>query len=119
MTRLACTTLTPLNQLHFILLGVGPLLTDITSCIGDNVTYTCTVNSRGHTWIISSLPQTVVIVRSKLRISMPPYSFMLVEDVGTTINSTLSLTVFAGFNGTAIAFQLLSEFSGGFFMAKL
>ena len=94
----------PLNLLQFLLIGVGSL-TDITSCIGDNVTYTCTVNSRGHTWIISSLPQTVVIVRSKPRISMPPYSFVLVEDTGTTINSTLSLTVFAGFNGTAIACQ--------------
>ena len=83
-------------------LGVVPQLTDITSCIGDNVTYACTVNAVGHTWDISSPAAFVSITRTVRTVSITPYSFMLTEDFGSSITSTLSLTVFAGFNGTVI-----------------
>ena len=86
-----------------LILGVAPQLADITSCIGDTVIYTCTVNSVAHSWIISSPRriQTVVTVGTP-RAIIPPYSFMLTEDDGSSITSTLSLTVFAAFNGTMI-----------------
>ena len=75
----------------------------MTSCIGDTVTYTCTVNAVGHGWNISLLPEVVTVTRSGPRKSEPPYMFRLIGDeVVGPINSTLSLTVFAGFNGTSI-----------------
>ena len=57
----------------------------------------------GHLWNISSPPTFVIIARSRPRFSMPPYSFEITgnNDQGP-FNTTLSLTVFAGFNGTII-----------------
>ena len=83
-------------------LGVAPQLTDITSCIGDTVNYTCTVNAVGHAWNISSPAAVVAITRTVRTTSILPYGFMLTEDDGNSITSTLSLTVFAGFNGAVI-----------------
>ena len=86
-----------------VIVVVAPQLTDITSCIGDTVIYTCTVNSVAHRWTISSPRriQTAVTVGTP-RVIIPPYSFTLTKDDGSSITSTLSLTVFAAFNGTMI-----------------
>ena len=60
------------------------------------------MNAVGHAWSISSPPAVFSITRATQIALIPPYSFMLTEDNGTSINSTLSLTVFADFDGAAI-----------------
>ena len=60
------------------------------------------MNALAHTWNISSPAAVVAITRTARTASIPPYRFMLTEDNGNSINSTLSLTVFAGFNGAVI-----------------
>ena len=66
------------------------------------------MDALGHTWNISSLSELVTVIRIMPAVSMPPYSFRLIvdravdENLVGPLNSTLSLTVFAGFNGTVI-----------------
>ena len=60
------------------------------------------MNALGHAWSISSPPAVFSITRAIQIALIPPYSFMLTEDNGNSITSTLSLTVFAGFNGAVI-----------------
>ena len=56
-----------------------------------------------HAWNISSLSELVIVTRIIPTVYWPPYSFRLIDyDLLGPINSTLSLTVFAGFNGTVI-----------------
>ena len=67
-------------------------------CIGETVVYTCTVQGLGHTWNISSLPSLTSVMRSTPMRLISPFNLTLIEDS----KSTLSLTVFDGFNGTVI-----------------
>ena len=60
------------------------------------------MDALGHAWNISSPPTHFSITRATQIVLISPYSFMLTEDNGNSIISTLSLTVFAGFNGTVI-----------------
>ena len=59
-----------------------------------------------HGWNISSEAFVTLLTRVAPTRSSPPYMFMRIDDeVEGPITSTLSLTVFAGFNGTSIICQ--------------
>jgi hypothetical protein len=99
--------------------GVGvPLETTVlnrngsTSCIGDTVNYTCTVGGIAHVWRIAppgSSATTGVITRVSPTFSFPggaPSPFMIsiatYDMVNNVITTVLTVTSFAGLNGTDI-----------------
>jgi hypothetical protein len=103
-----------------IIIGVGaPLQTTVlnrsgsTSCIGDTVNYTCTVGGGAHIWRIAppgSSVSTVAITRGSPTFPAPggspsPFMISLATDdiVNNVITTVLTVTSFAGLNGTDIS----------------
>ena len=82
--------------------GVTAQLSDITSCEGDTVTFTCTVDAIGHTWNISSAG-TLTTTRADPTTSSPPFTAQIVDDNNDMINSTLTFVSFAGINESVIS----------------
>ena len=80
-------------------------LTNMTSCIGDDVTYICNVDSLTHIWNFGELTGNVSLGDPLYT----PHSFHVftLERVfgnsSSSIVSTLSVTAFAGLNGTQIS----------------
>ena len=69
----------------------------MTSCIGDDVTYTCTVISVAHIWNVGDLIGTVLIgTPLNDPISLEVYTLERVFGNSSTIVSILSVTAFAG-----------------------
>ena len=81
---------------------------DITPCVGDDVTYTCTLNAIVHTWridgqvLFSVTPQTAVTDNPEFR---DPYTLRHVLMTDSGIISTLSVTATTALNGTRITCQ--------------
>ena len=77
----------------------------MTSCIGDDVTYTCNVDSTVHIWEFGGLIGTVAIGASlNDPASIGAFTLQRVSGTSTSaIVSTLSVTTFAGLNGTLIS----------------
>ena len=81
---------------------------DITPCVGDDVTYTCTVNSTVHTWrideqvLFSITPQTAVTNNPEFR---DPYTLRHVLTTDSGMISTLSVTATSALNGTRVTCQ--------------
>ena len=80
-------------------------LTSTTSCIGDEVTYNCTVDSVAHRWDFDGLTATVLIGDG---LNDPQqegaYTLERVEGNSTSsVVSTLAVTAFAGLNGILIS----------------
>ena len=77
-----------------------------TSCVGDLVTYTCTVPAVAHTWSIPSLGFSDTITRTSPTFDDPasPFSIVITADGGgaNPITTALSVTSFAGLNGANI-----------------
>ena len=78
-------------------------------CPGETVTFTCTLSSPAHHWVVSSLG----IVRSLAPVSQqdgmildPPFQFAVTEVVpGTSITSTATVNITEGLNGTLVLCQ--------------
>ena len=76
-----------------------------TSCVGDMVTYTCTVPSIAHQWNIPSLGESVIVTRNRRTFSGSgdgSLSIALTTDEADAITTALSVTSFAGLNGANI-----------------
>ena len=77
-----------------------------TSCVGDQVTYTCTVPAIAHMWSIPSLDFMTTITRTSPTFDDPASLFSIVKtaDGGgpNPIATALSVTSFAGLNGASI-----------------
>ena len=80
-----------------------------TSCVGDLVTYTCTVPAVAHDWEILSLGFTATINRNNPtfpRPTNPPSPFTIVTTAdgngSNPITTALSVTSFAGLRGEDI-----------------
>lgn len=73
-------------------------------CIGENVTYICTVPVLSHAWNVPRYDVTATIsVQTNLFINKDPGFIIRLMAVGTnTITSSLSVISFAGLNGTRI-----------------
>ena len=84
---------------------------DSTLCIGDNVTYTCTVPTPAHTWNIQPVGLNTAITRSTPMITSTFGGILIqiriIQDQGGSnpITTTLSLIAFAGLNGTTVQCQ--------------
>ena len=92
-----------LNQVFFV--GVDSQLSSMTSCVGDEVTYNCTVESVAHRWDFGVLTATVLIGDG---LNDPqqegPYTLERVAaNSNLTVVSTLSVTAFADLDGTLIS----------------
>jgi hypothetical protein len=96
--------------------GVGaPLLTTggPTSCVGDTVTFTCTVGGIAHLWRIAQPGSNVItapLARAHPTFPAPggaPSPFMITIATDDTVNnviiSVLTVTSFAGLNGADIS----------------
>ena len=74
-------------------------------CLGDPVTFTCTVPSLAHQWRISSLGITRALLPSSEGqvFSDPPFQFAITEvRTDTSITSTATVNVTEDLNGTLI-----------------
>ena len=75
-----------------------------TPCVGDDVTYTCTVASLAHTWNFGSFTADVI---NGDTIGVPEtvgaYTLVLLSRNSSGLVSTLSVTAFDGLNGTNIS----------------
>ena len=106
--------------------GTCPLQTVVTgrsgsiSCVGDQVTFTCTVPAVAHSWDIPSLGLDASITRNTPTFSRPGdpssrFSIVTTVDGGgaNPITTELSVISFAGLNGTNItcsdANQIVTE----------
>ena len=96
----------------------APLQVSIaTSCVGDLVTYTCTLPTVSHAWMIPSLGFIETITRTTPTFSEPPSPFSIVTTAdgggANPITTALSVTSFAGLNGANITCgdpsQILNE----------
>ena len=77
----------------------------MTSCIGDEVTFTCTVDSIAHRWDTNDGVRFTILSGDSLNDTQVQgvYTLKRVEANSTSaIVSTLSVTAFAGLNGTLI-----------------
>ena len=109
----------------FVTGDCAPLEVDIagrsgsTSCVGDMVTYTCTLPATAHTW---SIPSLVDVSITRVNPTFPPpgsppsqFSIVTTADGGGTnpITTELSVTSFAGLNGANVTCsdgnQLITE----------
>ena len=76
----------------------------MTLCIGDDVTYTCTVASPTHRWDFGGQTHTASSGdRLNDPVSVGIYTLQRVSGNSSRIVSTLSVTAFAGLNGTQIS----------------
>ena len=83
--------------------GVTAQPTNMTLCVGDNVTYTCTVNSIAHAWHIGPLPEmSVTSGTSEDTIGTMGFIYRLVEIGSNGIVSSATGTVFPGLNNSVI-----------------
>ena len=77
-----------------------------TSCVGDQVTFTCTLPAVAHVWSIRSLGFSAVISRGlpTFHDSASPFTIVTTADGGgvNPITTELSVTSFAGLNGANI-----------------
>ena len=75
-----------------------------TSCVGDTVTYTCTISASSHTWMISSLANPASVSIGARTVNIPPYSIEVTSDNGVNMvtGSRLTVTSFAGLDGVNI-----------------
>ena len=91
-------------QLSFVTGFTAAQLTNTTSCIGDDVTYTCNVNSVAHTWNFGEFSISVVLgTPLNQPLSVGVYTLERVFGNSSLIVSTLSVTAFAELNGTQIS----------------
>ena len=75
-----------------------------TTCIGDDVTYTCNLISVAHTWNFGELSGSVVLGSPlNVPISIGVYTLEHVFGNSSFIVSTISVTAFAELNGTQIS----------------
>ena len=80
----------------------APARAGSTSCIGDTITYICTVSSQAHTWSIASLGVTVAITRAVPMTTSPPVTVVTTGDDGTSITTALTVTAVTGLDGANI-----------------
>ena len=95
-----------MSPIIFLFSGVTARLSDTnTSCVGQEVTYTCTIQSTSHAWTLHTLPNplTTAITRATPEDTRPPYSFQTVSDDGNTIITSVTVTAFPELNGTIIS----------------
>ena len=95
-----------MSPIIFLFSGVTARLSDTnTSCVGQEVTYTCTVPAIAHAWIIYTLPNPISksITRVTTEDSAPPFSFQTVQDNANGIVTAISVTAFPELNGTVIS----------------
>ena len=105
-------------------IGFGaPLQTTVlnrASCVGDTVTYTCTVSGNGHDWTIEPPGSSVISASITRRFpdfprpGNPPSPFIIntTSDVSSSLATVLTVTAFAGLNGTRISCVDVIDVSG-------
>lgn len=73
-------------------------------CVGETVTYTCTVAAIAHAWKIPSFGFSVTISRATPTFSDGQFSIITTADGGGSnpITTALSVTTFAGLDGANI-----------------
>ena len=91
-----------------------------TSCVGDWVTYTCTVSAVAHDWDIPSLGLDATITRTSPTFPRPgdpvsPFSIVTTADGGgpSPVTTVLSVTSFAGLNGITLSCSDGNQFTNG------
>ena len=75
-------------------------LSEVTACVGETVTYTCTARSSVHVWTVGTVSALVTSLTGG-NILRPPFTFRLLI-TGTNIVSSMTVTVFGGLNNTSI-----------------
>lgn len=73
------------------------------SCVGELVTFLCSVAANSHGWTIPTVNLAVTINRFIRQLSIPPFNITLVSDDGNVITTSLSVISHAGLNGTNIS----------------
>jgi len=77
-----------------------------TLCPGDRVTFTCTISSTSHQWVVSSLgiDRTLAPVNQGGVITDPPFQFMVTVAIpGTSIISTATVNASENLNNTFVS----------------
>lgn len=100
------------SHLFFLYQGVSSQLQALvqgesnrdTPCVGENITYICTVPALSHAW---SVPQygvsaTISVQTSSFDNKNPQFTMRLVTHSSNAITSSLSVIVFTDLNGTRI-----------------
>ena len=84
------------------IVGLASGLNDITTCVGDTAVFNCTVPAEAHAWTLSTHPDTISITRASPLLMIGAFRFALVEDIGESIVTTLTVTAFAELDGVVI-----------------
>ena len=91
---------------NFNVQGLGCVysIDDISSCLGDTVTYNCTLQAIAHIWRIHTQPLVVYSVVRTLPEGgiVSGFRFQLVVDTGDAIISSMTVTTFLGLNNVTI-----------------
>ena len=94
------------NYFHFIfqlyITDVTAQLSNITSCIGDNIRMNCTVESFAHTWDFGPLSEVTITSGTGQDQVQMGFTFRLVEISNTSIVSLVTGTVIPELNNTVI-----------------
>ena len=73
------------------------------SCLGENVTYICTVPALSHTWSIPALQVTASITVQTPFSSVPPFVLSLISFNDASITSSLSVIAVVALNNSIIS----------------
>ena len=78
------------------------------ACPGQNVTFTCTIPSSTHQWMVPSLSISRTLTQYDMMASDDPFQFavrVLVRGTSRYIESTATVTATEGLNGTTVLCQ--------------
>lgn len=75
-----------------------------TPCIGENITYICTVPALSHAWNVPQygVSATISVQTTSFTNEEPEFTMRLLTRSSTAITSSLSVIVFTSLNGTRI-----------------
>ena len=79
-----------MNVYIFIIISATSQLSDITSCVGDTITFNCTVASLAHAWNIGQR-ETSIAPSTSQDVVIMGITFGLVEASSTAIVSSASI----------------------------
>ena len=106
---LTCRVHSNYKQYHSPSVSGGQLQSSVERpCPGESVTFTCTLSSTAHQWVVSSLNIDRTFAPSGLGnvILDSPFEFAVTEVVpGTSITSTATVNATADLNGTLVLCQ--------------
>ena len=86
-------------ELEVLINGVNNIIVRTTSCVGENVTYVCTVASVGHVWSSDAFTNPLTVIDESPDVVEITFTFRSVSLDDGTLTSSLSITSYPGLDG--------------------